>query len=253
MEDHLTDFIDDAPTDEWSLAVVNRTRPRPVQEMVETLFADQPVDVEEAELAACETDAVILLRDGDVVATSSLGELEDTILFVNSDLYVTGARSLGEIEVPDVISRLENTPFRLRGYPESDTEKLPLILLSRIIEQRAYESESGRLRTSFQRLSRIKDERGTRNVYSRLSDTDVDVHVYGVPDWIPPETFSGTIHAGYGDEFQNGWFVVYHAPEDREGSAALVAYQDRPNEWSSEWTFDESRVQEINGYLERNL
>ncbi|WP_135822290.1 DICT sensory domain-containing protein [Halostella litorea] len=253
MHDHLTDFIDDDPPEEWSLAVVNRTRPQPVQEMVESLFDGQPVAVSDEEIVDCDENAVILLRGGEVVASSALSELEDTILFVNSDLYVTGARSLGEIEVPDVISWLENTPFRLRGFPESDTEKLPLILLSRFIEQSAYDTDGGRLRSSFQRLSRIEDERGTRNVYHRLADTDVDVHVYGIPDWIPPETFDGTIHAGYGDEFRNSWFVVYDAPDDSADSAALVAYQVRQNEWLGEWTFDDARVSRITRYLERNL
>jgi len=253
MVDHITEFIDDEPDANWSLAVVNRTRPRPVQEMVESLFADQPVHVESEDVDECAENAVILLRNDDVVATSSLRELEDSILFVNSDLYSTGSRSLGEIDVPDVISKLEDTPFYLRGYPESDTEKLPLILLSRYIEQTAWNRDGGRLRSSFQRLSRIDDERGTRNVYGRLSETAVDVHVYGVPDWIPPKTFEATIHAGYGDEFRNAWFVVYRSPGEPDDCAALIAYQAKPNEWIGEWTFDGSRVGAINAYLERNL
>ncbi|WP_205596857.1 DICT sensory domain-containing protein [Halostella salina] len=253
MSDHITEFITDEPAQQWSLAVVNRTRPMPVQEMVETLFADQPVHVESEEIADCDENAVILLRDGDVVATSSLRELEDSILFVNSDLYSTGSRSLGEIEVPDVIAELEDIPFYLRGYPESDTEKLPLILLSRFIEQTAWKQDGGRLRSSFQRLSRIDDERGTRNVYGRLAETNVDVHVYGIPDWIPPETFEATIHAGYSDEFRNAWFVVYRSPGEPDECAALIAYQAHPNEWVGEWTFDGSRVESINRHLERNL
>jgi hypothetical protein len=50
------------------------------------------------------------------------------------------------------------------GSPASNSEKLPLIVISRYIEQLAWQHETGRLRSSFQRLSRLDDERGTRRV-----------------------------------------------------------------------------------------
>lgn len=248
----LDSFLDH-DADEWSLAVVNRTRPQPIQSLLEGLFADQPVTVEERTLPDTDDDLVLLLRDGEVVASSPLKALEDTILLVNSDLYVTGTKSLGEIDPPDVITELEDTTFHLRGYPESNTEKLPLIIISRYIEQLAWEHGEGTLRASFQHLSRIRDERGTRNVYERLAGSDVDVHVYGLPDWLPPSTFQGTIHAGYQGEFKQAWFVVHWTPDDDGEVAALVALQRDTNEWDGFWTFDEGTVSEINRYLERNL
>jgi riboflavin biosynthesis pyrimidine reductase len=52
--------------------------------------------------------------------------------------------------MPDVLDGLTETPFTLRGYPESNSEKLLLILVSRQIERLAWEGGSGTLRSSFQ-------------------------------------------------------------------------------------------------------
>jgi DICT domain-containing protein len=57
-----------------------------------------------------------------------------------------------------------------------------LIVISRYIERHAWQAGEGTLRTSFQRLSRIDDERGTREMYETLAGTDIRTHVYGIPD-----------------------------------------------------------------------
>jgi len=234
--DSLDAFIHSGETRDLSLAVVNRTRPQPIQNMLEDTFGEETVEVEELD-----------------VATSPLEELESEILMVNSDLYITGAKALGDVDLPSVIANLTETPFRVRGYPVSDSEKLPLIMISRYIEQLAWQHETGRLRSSFQRLSRLDDERGTRRVYRTLGETDLDVHVYGVPDWLPPETFPGVIHAGYHGEFRSSWFVVHHAENADVQTAALIAERVGDNEWEALWTFEDERVSAINRYIERDL
>lgn len=61
---------------------------------------------------------LVLLMEGDeVVAGSTLGELGDAVLFVNSDLYITGSRSLSDVDLPPVISGLDDATFTLRGTP----------------------------------------------------------------------------------------------------------------------------------------
>ncbi|MFB6103429.1 MAG: DICT sensory domain-containing protein [Haloplanus sp.] len=221
--------------------------------MLEELFAEQSVAVRELDVPDAEENVVFLLEDGEVVASSPLQVLEDEILMVNSDLYITGTKPLGDVSPPAVITELEETAFRLRGYPASNLEKLPLIILSRYIEQLAWRHESGRLRSSFQRLSRLDDERGTREVYRTLGESGVDVHVYGVPDWLPPETFPAVVHAGYRGEFRTSWFVVYHSEADDAETAALVAEQVDGNEWEALWTFQDDRVRAVNRYIERSL
>jgi len=253
VPDSLAAFIESGETRNLSLAVVNRTRPQPIQNMLEETFGERSVDVEELDVPDAVEDVVVLLDGDEVIASSPLTELEDEILMVNSDLYITGTKSLGDVSLPAVIAKLEETPFRVRGYPISNSEKLPLIMISRYIEQLAWQHESGRLRSSFQRLSRLDDERGTRTVYQTLGETAVDVHVYGVPDWLPPETFRGVVHAGYHGEFRSSWFVVFHAEDTDARTAVLVAERVASNEWEALWTFDDERVRAVNRYIERAL
>ncbi|MFB6281959.1 MAG: DICT sensory domain-containing protein [Haloferacaceae archaeon] len=261
----LREFVAAADAPDRSLALVNRTKPRPVGRMLEELFDDQPIGVREVSLPDEEDDAVYLLDDGEVVAASGLSAFEESILLVNSDIYVTGARGLEEADLPAAIEGLDGCRFTLRGYPESDREKLLLIAVSRHIERLALDG-GGRLRASFQRLSRIRDERGTRRVYDRLGGTGTDVHVYGVPDWTPPPEMGVTMHGGWSDDFRDAWFVV-RVPEgaadgavepdrdaDAEGRyAALVAVEDEPRTWEGFWTFDPGCVAEIDAYVAREL
>jgi len=251
--DSLTAFIESGEVRNLSLAVVNRTRPQPIQDMLEETFGDRSVDVDELDMSDAEENVVLLVDGEEVIASSPLSALEDEILLVNSDLYITGTKALGDVTLPDVLAGLEETPFRVSGYPVSNSEKLPLILISRFIEQLAWQQDGGRLRSSFQRLSRLDDERGTKQVYTQLGETETDVHVYGVPDWVPPESFPGVIHAGYFGEFRSSWFVVYHAEDPDARTAALVAERVERNQWEALWTFDDERVRAVNRYIERTL
>ncbi len=191
----------------------------------------------------------MLLEDGEVIATSQLRELNESILLVNSDLYMTGTVNLEEISLPDVIANLSETTFHVRDYPESGTEKMPLILISRYIERLSY-VHGGDHRASFQRLSRLQDEKGTRNVYRRLVENDVNTHVYGVPDWMPSRELGVTVHAGWDDSFTSTWFVTHTSDE---ASAALVAIELGSNEWVGRWTFDSGKVQDIERTIKKHL
>lgn len=237
------------------LVVANRTQPEPFQRMVENLFAKQAVGVDETTIDEYPENTVLLLEDGEVVAESPLDALHDAILMINSDLYKTGTRSLDETIVPAVIDGLTDVRFSLRGYPESNTEKLLLILISREIERRAYEAGEGTLRSSFQQLSRIKDERGTRRAYEKVSSTDVDVHVYGVPDWQPTTEMNVTMHGGSTPDFEDSWFVIYRPPPDRpdEHGAALLAVETGAAEWEGFWTYDKALIDDLTAYVRTNL
>ncbi|MGQ4555434.1 DICT sensory domain-containing protein [Halobellus sp. GM3] len=248
----LRRFLDDIGTRDRSLVVVNRDAPDPVQRMLNRLFENQSIDVEELDLPDGEADQVLLVEDGSVVASSPLSELQDSILLINSDLFITGARELDEIEFPEVLQALDDVRFFLRGYPESHSEKLLLILVSRFIERMAWERGNGTLRASFQELPRIDDEIGTRQVYQRLDGSPVDVHVYGAPGWEPPQSSTITAHAGYDRDFLESWFVVY-SPDDGEGHVALLALEENPNEWTGFWTYRPSLVSDIEGYIMRRM
>ncbi len=239
-----------------SLIVANRTEPEPFQRMIENLFIGQDIGVAEELVDGYDDNTVLLLEEGEIIAASPLQELQDSILMVNSDLFITGTRDLEETEVPAVLDGLADHPFTLRGYPESNTEKLLLILISRHIERLAYEHGAGTLRSSFQRLSRVRDERGTRRVYDKIAGTDVDVHLYGQPDWRPEPDFPITMHAGYKYDFKYSWFVVYNPPPgeaDTFDQAALVAIEKEPRKWDGFWTYDQGLVEDVARHIRWNL
>jgi hypothetical protein len=206
--------------------------------------------------------------EGDgVVAGETIGELREAVLLVNSDLYITGTRELEDVDLPSVISGLDDTTFTLRGYPESNRQKLLLITISRFIERTAWMAGEGTLRSSFQRLSRINDEVGTREVYESVSAAGVDTHLYGVPDELPRD-LDAVVHGGDSTDFTDSWFVVYRPPEGPrpvpgepgsdlrrgvEGGVGLLAVETEPRVWRGMWTFDAERVHTMNRYIERNL
>lgn len=246
-------FVESAERRNLSLVVVNREAPRQIRTMLEGLFDEQPITVDERRDPDEDANVVYLLDDGDLVATSPLVALQELILLVNSDLYITGTRDPHEVELPDVLAALEGVPFALRGYPESNKEKLLLVTVSRYIERLALESGGGTHRASFQRLSRIDDERGTRSVYERLGESDVETHVYGVPDWIPPSEFDVTVHGGRSGEYRDSWFVTF-VPDAEDGRhGGLVALETGRRTWEGFWTFDTEDVTDIAQYVEREL
>ncbi|SNR63400.1 hypothetical protein SAMN06264855_1251 [Halorubrum vacuolatum] len=154
----------------------------------------------------------------------------------------------------------------LRGYPESNRQKLLLITISRFIERTAWRAGSGTLRSSFQRLSRLSEEIGTQRVYERVPKAGVDTHVYGVADEYPTD-LDVTVHAGETSDFTDTWFVVYR-PEDGprtvpdaesdfergvNGGVALLAVETEPRLWQGYWTFDPERLERIDGYIRTAL
>ena len=250
----LRGLIPETPPGERSLVLVEGDHPEATESLLDAVFDSQPVGVETVDTAAYEADTVLLVEDGGVRATSPLSALQDAILLVNSDLFTTGTRPVDEVELPEVLAGLEDVPFRLRGYPESNAEKLLLIVFSRFIERQALDANGGHLRSSFQRLSRIEDEVGTRRVYVRLGESGVDVHVYGVPDWDPSATLEVTCHGGRSQDFKRAWFVVFSPPAGGAGSpAALLAYETEPRRWHGFYTTDPARVSEIDATISRRM
>ncbi|MFC7176975.1 DICT sensory domain-containing protein [Halosegnis marinus] len=245
--DRIESFLD-VPATDRSLVVVDADGSTPLSRLLETAFEAQSVSVT-TDVATPGLDASVLLLDGnEVVATSPLDSLVNGYLLVNSDNYRTGVMGLDEYEAPAVLRALSETRFRLRGYPASNKEKLLLVVLSRFIERQALAADDGTLHASFQRLSRLDDEHGTRRVYSRLGESGVETHIYGVPDHSdPPDGLH--VHAGTTPPYRRTWFVVYRSGSADETSA-LVSLERADNEWDGLWTFDGERVATAAGILD---
>ena len=230
------------------LTVLNRTAEDPILRMLERVFEGEPVAVREAATAdGVPEDVLLLSLDGQLLGASNLSEVRDGLLLVNSDTYVTGARGLDEVSTPEVIANLDDVQFRVAGYPAHEKQKTLLVEMSRSIEALARRVGSGVLRSGFQHLGRIDDESGTYEAYAELAATDVDVHLYGVSDWTPPEAF-GTVHDAPEAELRETWFVIFEHPHDAVPGAALVAVETGANEWDGFWTHRPELVRDIAAY-----
>jgi len=248
----LREFVATLGRQEATVAVIDRESKHPIYRLLVDLFDTDAVEVRDTEgdNRSHRTDATVLRKGGNDIAVSSLGAVRDELLLVNSDIYVTGARGLDDIDPPDVIAGLDEVPFRVSDGSRQPKAKLVLIEMSRAIEAMAWRNGTGRLDAGFQQLSRIADERGTKRVYTRLgADTDVETHVYGVPGH-NPSLPSVSVRAADTRELRRSWFVVYR-PEDRPGGgAALVAYQTEDAVWEGCWTYDRGRVAGVLDYLD---
>lgn len=254
----LREFLTDIGNRDKSLIVANRTAPEPLQVMLERLFTEQSIQVDEHQIPALDDNLVLLVEDGDVVATSPLQAVEEMLLMINSDAFITGTYGLSDIDLPDVLRDLDELLFRLRGYPHSNKEKLLLILISRYIERLAWNHDGGRLRASFQRLSRMEDEMGTLRVYEQLAASNTETHVYGVADREPPITAGLTTHAGDTPDYRDSWFVVFDSGERPETpslppAAGLLAIQEGPGEWLGYWTFSPETVTALDTHIATTL
>lgn len=234
-----------------TIAVINREAPQPLFQILERLLEQQPVDLVERRRPGDDQDQVELHRDGRLIARSPLESLADAVLLVNSDRYRTGIDQPGPEAFPDVLARLDEIPFTVRGFPDSHNEKLLFVTISRLIEARALQRGAGRLRTSFQHISRLTAEPGTRTVYRELGATNVDLEIfgYGTPNVELPCEASVTL----GEQWchRNSWVVSYRPPDD--SGAALFAVQSGPNVWDGYWTFDPERIDLIDDWIDRYL
>lgn len=251
----LRDFFDEITRPNRHLVVLNQESPYPVRSLFDELLDGQPVSIRDRNDDDLDPDTVALVEDGEILAQSTLDELLESVLLINSDLYKTGAIDLEEITLPAVLQGLDEVPFRLRGYPASNKEKLLLISISRVIERIAAETDCGRLRVSFQHLSRLDDEKGTYDVYETLADSDVQLHLYGTGTGSATEELSATVHTGTSYPYRRSWFVVFQPPTDGPltDHAALVALEDEPNVWDGFWTFRPELVDRIERYIATNI
>jgi len=241
----LSTFIETVPVRQKTLTVFNDDEPEPLVRMLTRMVDSPAVDVQTGEMSAEAPDNAVVVEDegGTELAVSSISEIGASVLLVNSDLYVTGTRSIDEVDTPAVLRHLDEVPFTVTGK-----QKMLLIELSRHVESLGWQAERNTLHAGFQYLSRINDERGTRRVHDRLADSDTDVHLYGISDR-DSELPEATVHTEPSDELRESWFVV-NTDCEADMKGALLAERTGPSQWRGSWTFDADRVEEISTYLQ---
>ena len=253
----LPDFIDEVPTSEKTLLLLNRTGPEPLATLLKNAFATQDVTVAERQVPNGTDDLICLIDEGRVVTTSPFERLKASFLLVNVDRYRTGARPVDPERFPDVLTGLNDVEFTVRGFPASNKEKLLLTLISRFIEHLALSTGTGQLHTTFQRLSLLDDEYGTKTLYEWLGESDVETHVYGVAD--DPTVVSDldlSVHSDNTAPYRRSWVLAFRAAEgttvgDRLPThAAMVAIQTGSNVYRGLWTYDSARVNRVLAYID---
>ncbi len=256
----LRGLIDEYEGAQRALVLANRSQPEQLRSMLAGMFERQSIPVDEARVEGVPDDTVLLLDgSGTVLKQSPLDEVSKSLLFTNSDTFVTGSTGLEETNLPDVITGLEGVKFRLRGFPRSHKEKLLLIAVSRHIERTAWENDDGTHRASFQQLSRIVDEKGTQRVYRRLGESNVDTHVYGVDDGGAERAaeLGVEVHAGESTDYRDSWFVVHRPPDaeapDTADPIALLAVQDETGVWDGFFTSDTDEALAVDDYVRSAL
>ncbi|MEF8815103.1 MAG: DICT sensory domain-containing protein [Halovenus sp.] len=124
----------------------------------------------------------------------------------------------------------------------STMERRQLLAVSREIEDRAYRVGTGTLHASFQTLSTFKYQ---TDVYRELAtETDLDIHVYAIADWTPPEIAGITYHE-YGDDTHGRyWTLAFDSGGDNSRACGLVA-REHSDRYDGVWTYDSELVSDI--------
>ncbi|WP_128476067.1 hypothetical protein [Halorussus pelagicus] len=197
-------------------------------------------------------DRFLLLTEGErCLAAIDVDTLYDYLI----ETLNSGSFAHRSADDPELFHAIQAFLTNLDGtvYTVEREGKIPLVGISRVIEQRAGRTKGGTIHTGVQRLSRLRDERETWETYVRLADRGTDVNLYGVPDWRPPATDSMTVFADEdGGTVGDLWFVVSQG-EDSDAASALVAQEVEAETYTGFWTFDPEYVGEIAAYVENEL
>ncbi|MDY6818026.1 MAG: DICT sensory domain-containing protein [Halobacteriales archaeon] len=244
----LADIIDSVEGSRKTLTILNHTGPERMVDAIETYFTVQNVAVECIETPAGDPENFAVLHDGDTFETAgSVADLYEAISFDNG---IAAADEFNRTTYPELLTHVDNTVF-------STYDKRRMIIASREIEEAAWREGSPfettdnterSLYTGFQRLSLFRDQ---STLYSRLADRGIDVHVHGIPDWTPSDTYDVSVHAKDDPELGSVWFVVFDDLTDPTNSCALLAEERGDNEYTGFWTYRPSLVEQIVEYIRR--
>jgi hypothetical protein len=230
----LSTVVDDVTGSTQTLTIYDPEDQEAVSQISDH-FEVQSVSVEVAETSDGPGGFAVLHEEGEFLAAADLEELRAAVTFDSGLLDATG---FDEVAYPDLLGEVDDTTFTAYG-------KRRMILASREVEERSWYARGGELHSGFQQLSLLSEQ---WELYTRIADRGVDVHVYGEPDWEPPTTDSITVHASDDPEILSVWFVAFESPES-DGDCALVADEREPNVFRGFWTFDDAVVAEVFDYL----
>ncbi|WP_115863913.1 DICT sensory domain-containing protein [Halorussus litoreus] len=236
----LRKFVDEVATNRRTITVY---APEPDEALAEH-FETRGVTVAHEPLPADGSGGfVVVTADGEFVGSVPRRIARRVVSPVAADLG-TGAEKAHWLPM----NLLADTTF-------VSFDRAQLLAASREIEDRAYRRARGTLRTGFQSLSRVPDQ---RVVYDALVEKpDLDVHIYGRPD-VPTgsdreaQLPDATIHAEDVPEIRRFWFIVYDGGGDDRQACALLAEEvdGDPGSFRGFWTYDPETVADLDDYLD---
>ncbi len=197
-------------------------------------FADRNVRVRGEETPSGKPEAFVTLSyDGEVLTAAGLSDLQQMLADEPAKL------GLRDRPYQPILDHLDDTLFTSWDVGQ-------MVTASREIEDRAFRVGSGTLHAGFQYLSTLENE---LPIYERLGSTDVDVHVYAVPDGGRPDSDEFTTHLERADEIEHSWFVAFDGGPDPADKCALLAEEREGRTFYGFWTYDELTVDWIHDHL----
>lgn len=219
-----------------TLSLYNTDAPKFVPNEIREHFETTSVEVRTARTEDSVPENFAVLHDDEqFVAASDLFDLHQAVKPTGRWQNLQTPRR----DYPQLLTEIDHSVFKEYG-------KRRMILASRDIELQAWECRPSTLHVGFQEFSRLRTQ---ESLYRKLT-AELDVHLYGVPDWDLP--FDSVTPHGYDtDEIKTHWFVVVEPPENAEiRPRALLAQEREPNVYSGFWTSQESIVRRILDRLE---
>lgn len=211
----------------------NRTDADVVTQLRE-YFADRNVRVRgEQTPSGKPVEFVTLSHEGEVLTAAGLSDLRRMLDGEPASL------GLRDRPYQPILDHLDDTMFTSWDVGQ-------MVTASREIEDRAFRVGSGTLHAGFQYLSTLEKE---LPIYERLGSTDVDVHVYAVPDTDPPESDEFALHLERAEEIERSWFVAFDGGPDPADRCALLAEERGDRSFYGFWTYDGSTVDWIHDHL----
>jgi len=201
-------------------------------------LATRNVTVERRELPSTDPEPFVEIYDGD----RFLGgiDLDDLQVLLEPPIV----RPDDPEDVGDAYRALLEV---LDGTVFATLDRQQLQATSREFERRAWQVGRGTLRVGFQSLSAFEPQTET---YRRLGEeTDLDIHVYGQPDWSPPTIPNVTYHRDTEGTLTPYWFMAFDGGDEESQRCALVAREDGDG-YRGFWTYDPSLVGDILATLE---
>jgi len=184
-------------------------------------------------------NAALLHRGEDVLAATPVAELHNAI---GLEAIEADAELLAGV-TPELLEHVHRSE-----YAVENGGKIEMVKISRLVETRALETGAGELHTGFQRIDRVADELGTRQLYESIAEAGVEVHLYGEPGSVPREELY-TLHTGADPELSESWFVVHDGADQAARKAALVSEERAPGRYTGFWTYQPELVDSVTGYL----